>query len=520
MTQAPTAETQDPQAPLPFIRTIRFVVKFGPPVLIAVFGGLMVWMLTNKGVGLLADSATYLQAADGLRHGHGFADFSSKIPPLYPITVALFTFVFRDTTTAARWVSILSFAATGALVTIFVTRASRSRLTGLAAGALTIATVRVLATVPWALTEPLFYALVVAALWSIYRYDQEPTWSRLIAAGVIVGLAVLTRYAGVALILTGVIVVYDRARSMRDRLQRVVVFGGIAGIGFGLWLLRNVFAGNSAVGREFIARKVQFSGPLRFAFRSMGTWLFPTKVVPLGLQQVLVLFFVVAGWFAWRASRRAAAPAARGERSLPWLMVVFFFSYLATWLITVTLLGNVNFDHRFLSPLYIAAFALSATVVAAYVRTRSASTLARAATVVVFLVVAAGAITWTTQAFTWEGGGLGYIDERWQTSATAQAVKQLPGTMIASNAPDAVYFLSERKAESLPWAYLSPGTPNPNLRSEMQELKRRFEAGDVTIVYFFRAGRPYVPSAGALVSVLPGAEMQRLQDGAIIRHRA
>jgi hypothetical protein len=162
-------------------------------------------------VGLFHDDGVYLATAESLASGHGYSIASlpaplpqTKYPPLFPVTLALFTLVSRQT----QWLKLLPLLSTvgwlglayrllrkmgaswgGAWLLVLVTAASP--------------TVIFLGTN--LMSEPLFALLTFAAL--LMLLDD-----RALLAGIFAGLATLTRSAGVPLIAACMMVFVIRRR--------------------------------------------------------------------------------------------------------------------------------------------------------------------------------------------------------------------------------------------------------------------------------------------------------------------
>src|SRR5262249_33628277 len=81
-------------------------------------------------------------------------------------------------------------------------------------------------------SEPLFLVLALAALFALERATADPRW--VLPAGLIAGISVLDRYAGIALVATGVLVLLWR------RITLAVLYGAVAVLPLALWIARDI----------------------------------------------------------------------------------------------------------------------------------------------------------------------------------------------------------------------------------------------------------------------------------------
>jgi len=150
------------------------------------------WLAVRPNPMDMVDSVEYDALARGLLAGHGILDLVTyQRPPLYPVVVAL------------------SYASGGIGVLIavqLVLSAATAPLVGLLAGRLTgapkaaVMGALITAVYPWFFqwfgglaSETLFTFLLVGALLAILAAADQPSVGRIVAAGILLGLASLTR---------------------------------------------------------------------------------------------------------------------------------------------------------------------------------------------------------------------------------------------------------------------------------------------------------------------------------------
>jgi hypothetical protein len=181
---------------------------------------LVAWFAPS--IGLYHDDAVYLVTAKALLAGHGYTIDSlpvpipqTKYPPAFPLALALFAAVSQQT----QWLKALPLlcAALWLVVTYKLLRKMGSdRYGALLVTGITAAAPSVVFVSTNLLSEPLFALLLTAALLALLD-------DRVFLAGLLAGLATLTRTAGLPLIAACALTLIVRAR-----FRRAVIFTAAA----------------------------------------------------------------------------------------------------------------------------------------------------------------------------------------------------------------------------------------------------------------------------------------------------
>jgi hypothetical protein len=176
-------------------------------VLAAVYA--VAWSL--PAIGFDHDDAGYLVAANAIAAGHG----QSRYPPLFPVLLALFTFVSRH----ALWLKLLPLACAAgwlAMTRKLLLKMGASTNSALLLVGLTAASPTIVFLGTNLLPQTLFALLVTAALFTLLE-------ERAFLAGFLAGLATLTQTAGVALIVACILTLV-----VRRRLRSAAIFTAVA----------------------------------------------------------------------------------------------------------------------------------------------------------------------------------------------------------------------------------------------------------------------------------------------------
>ncbi|MGH9339551.1 MAG: ArnT family glycosyltransferase [Acidobacteriota bacterium] len=206
---------------------------------VAISGTVLLLYATRFGIGLSPDSTGYMAGARSFLAGHGLYAYSSSrtangamgpitaVPPLYPILLALVSYLGPETLEAARWLSAVTFGANILLVGCLVNRLSQGSVWATAlALLLMLGSIDMIEIHSMAWTEPPFIFFALLGLWLLAKHIEKPDWRILLAGSGAVGLAFATRYAGNALVLTGALgLLVMGSRPYKEKLRDAVVFG-------------------------------------------------------------------------------------------------------------------------------------------------------------------------------------------------------------------------------------------------------------------------------------------------------
>ncbi len=173
-------------------------------LVIGLAGSVALLLSTPYGLGLVSDTVAYVNGAENIAKGNGYAETSSgggykpitHFPPMFSIFLAPISLLGLDVLKSARIMIVSLFGLDIILVGLLVHRISHSILFSLL-GALLLAVSDILLEVYlYLMSEPLFITLILAAIlfFSLYFDNRRNGW--LLLTGLLLGLASLTRFAG------------------------------------------------------------------------------------------------------------------------------------------------------------------------------------------------------------------------------------------------------------------------------------------------------------------------------------
>jgi hypothetical protein len=472
--------------------------------LLTLLGMLALWRSTPYGVGLVNDSASYIEGADNLLAGKGYVRTSGSgelkpithFPPLFSLLLAAISLTGLELLPAARLVVILLFGATILLTGLSVYRLCGSRTFAIL-GAFLLATSDVfLGVYSMALSEALFMPLMLAAFLVLTRGFERfsPKW--LAFAGVILSLATLTRYGGVSLYMTAVLAVVLIHRS-----QQIPPWKGLGALLAGgvplpvVWALYTRLAfGSESVGNRLVSWHPPAMPKLFEAAKNLLTWLAPHGLLSaqpffgrlLSLLSLLVLPMLLTGliWCAWR--RRT--PPASDSPALAVSLALQVLTYLGFLVVSLSLFdASTPLNERILSVAYLPMLVLFAGGLGwTWNWLNKYFPKWRWALVLLPLLVAAFSLADGLSAVRQLGAeGQGFSHSGWQESPAIQSVRGLPPVIIYSNKPTAIYLLADKSAYIVPTPEDAvTGKTRPGFAADLQVMQQRVLNGQAVLVLF------------------------------------
>lgn len=452
-------------------------------------------------MGVSPDSVAYLDAARSLRQGDGLihstdiqflsAAMHEHAPsplvwfaPFYPVVLAAISISPLSLVEGARVLNAVLFAGSVALVGLLALRMMRSRV-----GALMAASAFALAPVGLdlnarVLSEPLFILLayVAIALVAYYLSAERPIyfWGAVLATA----LALLTRYAGAPLLGATALplLLYSRGAWM-TRLSRAAAFVGLSVLPFVAWLVRNWHLTGTATGRQLAWHPIS---PDQLATGiSEATLLIVPRDAPTVVRGLLALAIVIAVVAAGTRVSREGLMRGFNLYLLTSLVLYIALSLIFLVVSISALDAMTSLGSRFLFPMYPGVVLIASWVLVAAFRASSNGVvrIALTAGIVVFLCGNAVGLALQGKRISYDGNGLsGRVGS--QSPAIAR-IRTLPqSTIIYSDRPEFIYFMTGRTARSVP-AGVNPMSlqPNHSLANDLRELRGHLTPSDVLVLF-------------------------------------
>jgi len=459
----------------------RIIAEMTSWLLIAVLAAGIFLTATSSGIGLVSDSFFYIGGSEGIINGEGFArpaaDGSWKtithFPPLYSALLAIPGY-FLPMTDAAEVLNLVLFVVNALLAAHLVLRTTGHRISGILAAIVWSLSPVLLKQQVSVLSEGLFFIILLLWLLQMLQYTQTRRWGALVVTGILVGLAYLTRYAGAALIIPGILfILFDSRSKIGDRLGRFLMFLCTGLLFPVVWAIRNFLLTGSTSNRVFAWHPV--SGVHAYnAADTVVRWLSPIDLPGLVEIALLgILLFALGVIFLAGLVRQSRGGLVSRERSSYAMLLLSgsILAYLSLLVISISFFdASTPLDDRILSPVYAWLVLMLFTFVGKEMA-RGGKSLFRmfSLSLVVFLSVWLGyrGIRTVRESAKYPAG---FAGQTWQDSPVVDYVRHLDaGTLLYSNEIDGLYLLTGRMA------YLIPVQWDPVSLQEREDYPERLE---------------------------------------------
>lgn len=256
----------------------------------------MLFFATRYGLGLSPDSVAYIKGAEGLLTGKGADYMSVQWPPLYPLMLALFSYVGNhDLSLGARLLNALLIGLNFWLINQLLIKYVRVNRWVAYLMAFAISLHEVLVYVEfYAWSEPIVIATILINLIIIEKYINCKNKNKeLIESGLIIfaTLSVYTRYIGVnvALINAVVVLLFIGQVNIFTRLWRTAVQVIIPLVIIYPWLAwHSAIDDNNATQRGLQFHPISMEKIIN-GFINIGKWLYPSSSKFDGLVPPMLL---------------------------------------------------------------------------------------------------------------------------------------------------------------------------------------------------------------------------------------
>ena len=433
--------------------------------LIALAGMAHLWLRTGEyGLGLTNDSLHYLAATASIADGKGLRDAAGGpyllFPPLYPLVLAGISRLGMAPVDAAQALHIAAFGLTALLAGLWLRRRVQSDLIAVAVTLTAVIAAPLLNTASYLWSETLFALLIALSLMQLELYRQRPdgTGGKLALAGsaVCAGLSAVTRYMGIAAILTGVMLILAMPKlSLRVRLAYAAAYGMAASIPLAVYMARNY----ALTGSWIVSPNRDAAYTMGDALRDLvggilGYWQIGDAPVASGpgilwAGAALAALAATVGVLlyrrrirAGRARRRDVVPGPSTGLAPALPFAAFAAAYVAILLVVVSDRAAQSIDSRYLMPILTPLLLAAALLADRILRIEATGRRAALKWLIIAAIVIAAALLADdvrrglseTAAARASGGYLGdtYNTAQWRNGATPAYLQGYP---LAESAP-------------------------------------------------------------------------------------
>jgi hypothetical protein len=490
---------------------------------------IMIW-ITPYGVGISADSTTYIGGAKSILSGKGLSINGSPLthyPPFYPILLAFAGIFENNLVQASRFLNAILFSINAGMIVLVVYSATkRSFVASICAALFFLCSSQLLEVHAWAWSEPLFITCSLCGIALLYKYVLRPTMPLLILSSLFFAFALLTRYVGLAFLPPAIVMVLlgGRDKNIWQKCRAAFIWFMFAVAPLGIWLIRNLLISGTAANRKLIYHPVSvyqycksFASVLFNFFipvtlpKGAGIavlifWLFATSIVIILIVYLFKQHHELINWH-------------KPEIAIILSCLLCISSYMLFLYISVSFFdAQTPIDFRILSP--VLAFLLLVLFSAAWAILQIARepVVHWGILVLIILSISIKAFDAIHSALNIRGNGLGYTARQWHDSESVAFVKSISSDVnIYSNGADAIGFLTGKNVLSIP-AKTDPGTAldNPNFKEQIQSVCENIIENRAILVYLdnFR-WRGFFPTQAEIKRDCRLPVLERLNDGTV-----
>ena len=477
------------------------------------------------------DPGMYIVGAENLAAGEGFSGIAGGAivawPPFFSMLLALFALCGIEPADAGRFVNAAAFGLTILIAGLWLRRNIGSNLLALAGAAAVMTSWAVSLISSKVRADSIFILFTLFALMQLGTFlDREDSTPKLplAFAGCFAALASITRYAGVTVLFTGVLVILmKREMPLMRRLRFAAVWGAASSVPLAVLLARNWAVSATLTGdRAAMASEQSLSDALRQTVESFHQMLFPIATFDGGYLPWAAAAAAVLGPAALAAaSRRKQKQQFRLSPILPF--VLFASAYLPFLAIVAPLTVDQDIDYRYLAPVYAPLILTAAFLLNGLLRseTRGMTAAVKWASAFVMLMICCASVGSNirfnldlTALIMDPGYDGGYNYPNWKNSETTRYARaNASGGYAYSNVPHALH--------------LSAGAPIPVYGVPAEQdpgdcllwLRKSAELGSGHIVWW---NREYAVPTGCNIPMMESQFLERtaeLADGSFYRLR-
>ena len=342
-------------------------------VFIAFLGAIHILIRTSiYGIDIAPDSRAYMGFAKSIVSW----DFSEETliwyAPFLSIILAFFRWLGIDMVDTARFINIIAFGLIILSVGHYLSRHIKSHFLVVGTTFAIMLSYPIISVSSYVLTETLFILLTLLALVQMESFWSGRTAeSGLVLSAVFSALAPLTRWIGITVIATGIILILTRpALSVSRRCKYAALYGTWSSLPLALWLTRNWIVNGSLTGpRADVASNQSLSDSLSQIVDALHLWTFVHQEhgwmeyllwAAAAMSIIEAVRFLISHLNRPRLHTCNVQPERDEDQTTQgWLaatpFAIFTAVYLATLLIVVPITSDNVIYNRFLAPIWVPA---------------------------------------------------------------------------------------------------------------------------------------------------------------------
>lgn len=483
--------------------------------LFSLFSGYLIWLQTSKyGVDLSPDSTFYLRWAETIsKDGFTFIinNPSSTFPPLYPALLSLVSAPFNiDILIAARWFNIVLVSLFSFLSLVLCRKLTKNIIMIFIFGLFIAFSQPINSVFCFAWSETLFIFILMLITFSI----AKTTYKNLILCGFLTSLAILTRYAGVAIVPAVCLYIFSQKNGLSEKVKKCFCYASIPTLTYIVYIVRNYLFTGTFMGHR---------SPSNTGFISNFDRVLLT-VIPWFIKSyyfLVILVCVFLGAFIWNHKKEFINKLANASN-----IVKFSFSFCFTYSFFIILSSTTTaydlINDRLMSPIFLHALILIFSFLHFSHSLQNKDNLLKILLISIFVVCSIFTFNATRKDIQFRkfNGSRGYNSAPWQENELLNYLKNQKNIFSGTIYSNDIYafFLIDRniKATMIPSKKYRNSNVFTGVTLENLSVKNpNFEHS--YLVYFNGKDRPELFSLDELKNVCEMEEILLTKDGSIFK---
>jgi hypothetical protein len=457
---------------------------------------------TPYGLGLINDSASYVDGANNLLKGLGYVRTSgdsgfkpiTNYPPVFSILLVPLRLFGLDIFQSGRYLITFLFGVDILFVGLLIYRISRSFVFALIGALLLAYSDSFLEVYAYLLSEPLFITFMLLAFYLLSIYFEKRRGRWLFYSGVVLGIASLTRYVGLSVVISFALALLFLEPNWRYILT-VQENGSFERISLSwrrfssneaslpikeiaillasslplilLWMVYTFFVNGGLGNRSLIWHPINPSD-LYEAMKHNFDWLAPRRLVlthpdtnvifhAFSLLLIPGLVFGILGEIWWRFKSKREQSLRMVESETAFVLALHILVYILFLVISISLFdASTPLNYRIMSvaiiPLIVLFVGALAWIWQAGARSKNAAGWAARLATGLFCIVLvySGVKDGTIAINNLSQDGLGFAQRSLTSSEAIQLIRQMPPITIFTNKPPIILLLTGKASMITP----------------------------------------------------------------------
>lgn len=474
--------------------------------------------LLLRGIYVGPDSLTYMRSAEVFFTAQ-HSQASVQFPPLYSVLMSALMALDLSEIQVATFLNILFFSSSVWVCSyLFMCTNVIGRNKAVILSILLMSSYVIFISHQQMMTESLFILLVFINIAVLERYTRKPTHRLIVLASLVAALSALSRYAGVAVILSTILIllIYAPERTIKNWFKTALLWG-LSSVLFGLWLLRNNILYSTFTGREVVAHDRQFEGLLYYL--DVFNQLYFPRMVPEELRFWLFVVFVlltVAMLMLVLSNGQRRDSSIEPTQKIASIIALVFLSQAGLMVVALYIDPFLPIQRRLLTPLYTLLLLLNFVLLAYFCRKPSRAAWLYAYAGLYLLLNASRLIGQEIKNDEYRYGYASKVYTNSPLIAYMQTVE--PDAVIGSNGDDVMSWHLQRRVAALP-KKIHPRTNRTNsaFDDELKALYCQVRLSRGYLVFFNNiTWRNYLPTLDEIRQQYEFEVVENLPDGIVL----